>query len=357
MDDRASAPLLAGHAPVLLRADNFTPVSRTPWGGTRIAAHYKQGQLGAGAPTLVGESWEVSVEPDFPARLEDGTDLRDFIAAAPEAVLGDEHRRGRTGTALLVKLIDTAEPLSVQIHPTDHYAGLAQGQCGKPESWYVVECAPGAGLYLGFRPGVDERAVRQALEQGLSLEPLMCFVPVAPGDFFVIDAGVPHAIGAGLTLVEPQHVIPGQRGVTYRYWDWNRRYDASGKPSAAGSPRPLHVEDALAVTDWARFAHADFIDGIRMRAQPPALDRPAAARALLGESGLASSCLRVTRLAGEGVAELPYRDRLQGITVLEGSVTVGALRVVAGRSAVVPACAANLPLGLERAHALVCAVA
>jgi hypothetical protein len=357
MDDPDSARSPAVLAPVLLRADNFTPVARTPWGGTRIAGHYKRGHLGPGAQSLVGESWEVSVEPDFPARLEDGTDLRDFIASAPESVLGDEHRRGRTGTALLVKLLDTAEPLSVQIHPSDSYAGLAPGQCGKPESWYIVERAPGAGLYLGFRRGVDERAVRHALEQGLPLEPLMCFVPVEPGDFFVIDAGMPHAIGAGLTLVEPQHVVPGQRGVTYRYWDWNRRYDASGQPSATGSARPLHVKDALAVTDWSRFEQDDFIDQIRTRAGPPLLDAPAAALALLGGSGLPSAFLNVTRLAGGGAAALPYRDKLQSITVLEGSVTAGALRVAAGRSALVPACLANLPLVLDRAHALICAVA
>jgi Phosphomannose isomerase type I len=357
MDDAGSVRPGATGAAVLLRADNFTPVARTPWGGTRIAAHYKRGQLAGVAQSVVGESWEVSVEPDFPARLQDGTDLRDFIAADPERVLGAEHRRGRAGTALLVKLIDTAEPLSVQIHPSDGYDRLAPGDCGKPESWYVVERAPGAGLYLGFQRGVDERAVRRALEQELSLEPLMCFVPVEPGDCFAIDAGMPHAIGAGLTLVEPQHVLPGRRGVTYRYWDWNRRYDASGQPSASGTPRPLHVEDALAVTDWSRFARADFLDTIRMRAGEPALSGPAAALPLLGGSGLPSAFLQVTRIAGEGPAALPYGDRLQSVTVLAGSVAVGPLRVAAGRSAVVPACAANLPLVLERAHALVCAVA
>lgn len=357
MDEADSARSRVAHAPVLLRADNFTPVARTPWGGTRIATHYKRGQLGPGVQTLVGESWEVSIEPDFPARLEDGTDLRDFIAAAPESVLGEEHRRGRTGTALLVKLIDTAEPLSVQIHPNDHYAGLSPGQCGKPESWYIVDRAPGAGLYLGFRRGVGEAAVRSALEQGRSLEPLMWFVPVEPGDFFVIDAGMPHAIGAGLTLVEPQHVMPGMRGVTYRYWDWNRRYDADGRPSGDGSARPLHVDDALSVTDWARFESDDPIAAIRRRAGTPALHAPVSALALAGGSGLPSDCLRVMRLAGHGAAGLPYRDTLQSITVLEGSLTVGGLRVAAGRSAVVPASSADLPLVLERAHALICAVA
>ena len=58
-------------------------------------------------------------------------------------------------------------------------------------------------------------------------------VPVTTGDFFVVPAGTPHAIGGGIVLVEPQRVLPGRRGVTYRYWDWNRRYDASGHASSA----------------------------------------------------------------------------------------------------------------------------
>lgn len=348
-----SAPL-----PVLLRADNFTPVARTPWGGTRITAHYKRGYLLEGAQQTVGESWEVSVEPDFPALLDgdEGLPLQEYIARAPEAVLGMEHRRGREATALLVKLLDTAEPLSVQIHPNDQYARLTTRECGKPESWYVVEREPGAGLYLGFQPGVDEFAVRTVIAQGGSLEPLMRFIAVEPGDFFVIDAGIPHAIGPGLTLVEPQHVLPGRRGVTFRYWDWNRRYDAQGRASSQGEPRALHVEDALSVTDWARFESNNFVTEVRLRAGEVELDGPAKLRALAGAPGLASAFLAVSRLSGQGACQLPYRDRLQSITVLAGRVTVGTLVIERGRSAVVPACAADFPLTLTGAHAIVCAV-
>jgi mannose-6-phosphate isomerase class I len=344
-------------APALLRADNFTPMARTPWGGTRIASHYKREYLGAAAPGVVGESWEVSIEPDFPALLSDGTPLSAYITADPSAVLGREHVRGRSGTALLVKLLDTAQPLSVQIHPSDDYTGLLPGECGKPESWYVVEREQGAGLYLGFHPGVEEYDVREALEGGHSLEPLMRFFPVEPGDFFVIDAGMPHAIGAGITLIEPQHVLPGKRGVTYRYWDWNRRYDATGLPSSQGAPRPLHMEDALAVTDWARFQRANFVEHIRLRTAPIALSEPPVVSVLSGADGLPNAFLAVSRLCGSGQVALPYRDCLQSITVLAGSVRVGNLSVPRGRSAVVPACAADLPLALEAAHAIVCAVA
>lgn len=346
------------HSPVLLRADNFAPPARTPWGGTRIARDYKQRWLAAGSEdALIGESWEISVEPDFPARLEDGTLLSEHIASAPEAWLGDEYRRGRSGTALLVKLIDTFEPLSLQIHPSDDYAGLSPDESGKPESWYVVAREQGAGLFLGFRAGTREQDVRDALLGKGSMRELLHFVPVEPGDFFVIDAGMPHAIGAGLTLVEPQHVMPGRRGVTYRYWDWDRRYDAVGRPSAEGEPRPLHVEHALRVTDWSRFEHDDFIDKIRVRSAPCSLDEPPRLLALAGPGGLPSEWLQVARLSGTGRIALPSSARFTGITVLEGSVSVGALVAERGRSMAIPAQRSECELVLERAHAIVSSVA
>jgi mannose-6-phosphate isomerase class I len=295
---------------------------------------------------------------DFPAQLEQGGTLSAYITAAPEAVLGRESTElRREGTALLVKLLDTAESLSVQIHPDDHYRGLKPGECGKPESWYVVAAEPGAGLYLGFHSGVHADDVRRTLERGESLERLLHFIPVQPGDFFVIDAGMPHAIGAGLTLIEPQHVLPGQRGITYRYWDWNRRYDKQGRASESGEPRPLHVDDALAVTDWGRFENSDFVEHIRLRAPPPDASGPAHLTELAGGRGLANQFLAVSRVVGTGSLPLPYRNRLQSVTVLEGAVEVGSLHVERGRSAVVPACAADLSLALKGAHAVVCAIA
>ena len=151
-------------------------------------------------------------------------------------------------------------------------------------------------------------------------------------------------------------MLPGKRGVTYRYWDWNRRYDAQGHASSQGEPRTLHVEDALSVTDWARFESEGFVDQVRLRAGPADRGSPAGARALAGAPGLASQFLAVSRLAGQGSCPLPYRDRLQSITVLDGSVTIAGLRIERGRSAVVPASAADQPVALDQAHAMVCAV-
>jgi mannose-6-phosphate isomerase len=299
------------------------------------------------------------VGPEFPAQLVDGTPLLEWIQRDPQLTLGDEHRHGRSATALLVKLLDTADALSVQIHPSDDYTGLAVGECGKPEAWYIVEREEGAGLYLGFRRGTTEREVRETLRNGGSLVDLLRFVPVEPGDFFLIDAGTPHAIGAGLVLVEPQHVVPGMRGVTYRYWDWGRRYDPDGLPSPTGQPRELHEDHALAVTRWESVQNDDFVSRIRCRASAPDLEQPARLLPLCGPvsvGGLVSNWMCVYRLSGHGETKLPALPRLLAITTLEGEVRVGSIVIERGRTGVVPASLAESSVELAHAHAIVSAV-
>ncbi|HEY8427186.1 MAG TPA: class I mannose-6-phosphate isomerase [Sandaracinaceae bacterium] len=334
--------------PVLLRPDNFTPPSRTPWGG-RWIRELKARWVGDGEP--VGESWELSVEPSFPSRAEDGALLAERIAGRA-AWLGSEAPRG--STALLVKLLDAAAPLSVQIHPPDGYSGLAPGEGGKPESWYVVRREPGSGIYLGLAEGADRRSIERALERGEDVSRLLSFVPVEPGDFFVIDAGTAHCIGAGVALVEPQRVAPGARSVTYRYWDWGRRYDAAGRESAEGTPRALHVRDALAVTDWAAPRGEALLARARLRAGVPDLRASARLEVLAGLEGLASAHLRVARLSGSGAIELPAWNALAALTVLEGAVVLGDRVVEAGRTAAVPA-AWRGRAELEGAHAILAA--
>lgn len=241
--------------PWRLQADNFTPPQRTPWGGRHILDNLKRAaqiEQTKRCYRVVGESWEVSVEPSYPSRVisEAGAPLLgELIAQRPKASLGDDIANEYGGLPLLLKLLDAAENLSVQVHPSDGYCGLTPEQSGKPEAWYVVRAAPGSGLYLGFVAGVTSADLREALGRGDDLRPMLNFVPVNAGDCFQIDAGTVHAVGAGVTLVEPQTVRPGKQGVTYRFWDWNRRYDKAGVLSAEGEPRDLHVEDSLAVVD------------------------------------------------------------------------------------------------------------
>ena len=353
--------------PLLLRAGNVTPPTRTPWGGTKLSRRTEAipgaGPAGGGAgeeaiPRKVGESWEISVEPDFPSVLEEGGSLEAALMSEPAAWLGPE-AAARGGTALLVKLLDAAEALSVQIHPSDTYAGLEAGESGKPESWYVIEADPGAGLYLGLEEGVTREALEGALAAGEDISEMLHFVPAEVGDFFLIEAGTVHAIGPGMTLVEPQRVLPGKRGVTYRYWDWNRRYDAQGREDPAGSPRPLHVRQALEVTRWEAPRAEALLSRIRLRLGPAPRDAGARIEGLCGpEIGVRSAHLRVHRLTGSGALSLPRPLGLQGLVVLEGTVRLphpeGEVRVEAGRSAALPGGGRGASALLEAAHALLC---
>lgn len=344
----------------LLAPDNFTPPARTPWGGTAIVNRYKR-DLGLDPATRVGESWELSAGPEFPSRVA-GTEmtLGDLAAQDLGHLLGDEAARGCT--SLLVKLLDAADNLSVQIHPADDYAGLAPDECGKPESWYVLDAEPGCGLYLGLAEDATPARMREALHSGGDVSALLAFVPVAPGDFFVVDAGTAHAIGRGVTLVEPQVVRAGRKGVTYRYWDWNRRYDARGNPSPEGVARPLHVEHALAVTDWERPRGEQFLREARVRAGIADVAAALGVMPLCGPvaAPLFARDLEVARLAGRGAIALASHGRLRTLTVVEGAVAVrgsgATITVTSGRTALIAA-RADVTLESEGVHAVLSSVA
>jgi mannose-6-phosphate isomerase len=141
--------------------------------------------------------------------------------------------------SLLVKYIFTSEALSVQVHPNDeqaHAAGL--GRQGKDECWLVTSAQPGARIGLGFCEDLTSEIVREAALDG-SIEALMAWHEVMPGDFFSIPAGTVHAIGAGIGLIEVQQ----NSDVTYRLYDHGR-------------PRELHLEAAVKVAQTGPYPAA-----------------------------------------------------------------------------------------------------
>ncbi len=129
--------------------------------------------------------------------------------------------------ALLVKYLFTSEKLSVQVHPSD--AQAPQGARGKEECWLILDAEPDAKLAIGFDEPIDAEAMREASLDG-SIEQLLTWHVVTPGDFFYLPAGTVHAIGAGISLIEIQQ----NSDVTYRLYDYGR-------------PRELHLDEAVAV--------------------------------------------------------------------------------------------------------------
>jgi mannose-6-phosphate isomerase len=326
---------LLKRGPVPLAWDNFTPAARTPWGGTRVGARYKARLLGeASAARVIGESWEFSAEPSFPSKVlgRDET-LADVVARHPREVLSPSLvARGVSGIELLVKIVDAGDSLSLQVHPADETPTLAPGECGKPESWLVLDAAPGAGIYLGFARALDKAELRRLLAGG-DVASALQFHPVRPGDYFEILPGVPHAIGAGVTLLEPQRVAAGKSGKTYRMWDWDRRYDAAGQLDALrGEPRELHVEESLALVDPAQQVGAAFVASLMRRPEAKSIG----ALTVLRYPANAYYQLVMLEASAPTRARLEIDDGYAAMLVLDGVATFAEATLAAGQPALLP---------------------
>jgi mannose-6-phosphate isomerase len=174
-----------------------------PWGRTDLRPWSDAG----GANCKIGEIWYERRDP-----------------AAPEA-------------SLLLKLLFTREPLSVQVHPGDVFARSIGEARGKSEAWYVLSAEPGARIALGLDRRLTSEQLRAAIADG-SIAKRVAWRQVASGDVVDVPAGSIHAIGAGLVIAEIQQ----RSDTTFRLFDYGRS-------------RALHIEQAVAVAD-ARLAPA-----------------------------------------------------------------------------------------------------
>ncbi|MCY1055069.1 class I mannose-6-phosphate isomerase [Nannocystis sp. SCPEA4] len=208
--------------PALLRPElRAETIKETRWGGRRLAEVLSD--TGAarnlfGARTI-GETWEFSTLPGHES-LSCGRRL--------DEVLGGP-------LPFLAKLIDTALPLSVQVHPDDRPDPARPGATlpGKEEAWIVLDADADARLWAGVRPGVSRDDLARAAADGTVVACLEEHV-AERGLVVLVPAGTVHAIGAGLLIAEIQQ----PSDCTYRLFDY-------------GSGRPLHVEAALATLDVA----------------------------------------------------------------------------------------------------------
>ncbi len=251
---------------LLLDQKNFTPLKKTPWAGSQLAAGIKAAYV-TNQHQLIGESWEISCDQDTPSITvaDPRLTLSEIIASNPQETLSPAMiAAGRSHCEILVKLINASTPLSLQIHPADDNAFLKANECGKPESWLVLAAEPGSGLYLGFSRKMSLSEIENHLTDGTFSEKMLQFVPVKPGDFFEIAPGVPHAIGPGTVLLEPQRITPGKAGKTWRLWDWNRLYNENGQPDPhQGKARELHIKESLSLLQPDVQFGSEYVDTLR----------------------------------------------------------------------------------------------
>jgi mannose-6-phosphate isomerase len=139
---------------------------------------------------------------------------------------------------LLIKLIESCENLSIQVHPGNAMAMERHNAFGKTEMWYILESKKESKIYTGFKKPIDKNTYVDSLSNG-ELEKLLNVENPFPGDVFFTPAGRIHAIGAGIILAEIQQTSD----ITYRIYDWNRKNNK-------GQPRELHTDLALDAIDF-----------------------------------------------------------------------------------------------------------
>ena len=218
----------------------FKPILKTVvWGGEDIAP-YK------GIKTTqqhIGESWELSGVPGNESIVAEGPLEGRSIASLVKEFKGElvgKHVYERSGDEfpLLIKFIDAAADLSIQVHPDDALAAKRHGTNGKTEMWYVVAAKPGAHLLSGLKTAIGPDEYAGKVADGSIVDALARY-DVAPGDVFFLPAGRIHAICSGCFIAEIQQTSD----ITYRIYDYKR-------PGLDGKPREVHTELAKDAIDY-----------------------------------------------------------------------------------------------------------
>jgi mannose-6-phosphate isomerase len=198
------------------------------WGGRKLRR--------SGPP--VGESWVAFEGSRVLGGPSDGRTVAELAAEYGAELLGASvASRFGTRFPVLVKLLDCADWLSVQVHPDDAQAErmVGPGEFGKSEAWHFLEVDEGAQIIAGVKPGTARGELEMAIREG-RVGDVARRLEVRAGESLYIPAGTLHALGPGMLLYEVQQ----SSDTTYRVYDW-------GRPAGAG--RELHVEQAAAVTD------------------------------------------------------------------------------------------------------------
>jgi mannose-6-phosphate isomerase len=152
--------------------------------------------------------------------------------------------KNASNPALLLKLLFTSEPLSIQVHPDDTFARTMGMPNGKSEAWYIISATPDAKIGIGLKHRVTPQALRASIRDG-SIAELVEWRPVATGDVVFIPAGTIHALGAGIVLAEIQQYSDA----TFRLFDYGRGrelHEDKGVAAAdAGPPQPAGTASRL----------------------------------------------------------------------------------------------------------------
>ncbi|MDP0500325.1 MAG: class I mannose-6-phosphate isomerase [Verrucomicrobiota bacterium JB022] len=219
----------------------FNPIyQERVWGSRRFET-----ALGRNLPAgVIGESWEIVDRPEANSEVASGAfsgqTLRQLIEEQPQDIMGPGWKAEQP-FPILVKWLDCAERLSLQVHPPASVADELKGE-PKTENWYVVATEGDSAVLAGLNPGVTREQFEDALKKD-ELEPLVCRLKTEPGDALFVPSGRLHAIDGGNLILEIQQ----NSDTTYRVYDW-------GRVGLDGKPRQLHVEQSMRSIDFNDFS-------------------------------------------------------------------------------------------------------
>ena len=222
--------------PLLFKSNIYSKV----WGGNLLKT--LKG-ISDGDTTPMGESWEISAVPGKESVVANGSlqgrKLNELVTEYKEELIGRTvYDMYGDKFPLLIKFIDAAKDLSIQVHPDDEMAKKYHDSFGKTEMWYVMDTKPGAKLYSGFKSQISKYEYGKRIEDG-SICDVLASHDIKVGDVFYIPAGRIHAICSGTLLAEVQQ----SSDLTYRIFDYNR-------PGLDGKPRALHTALASEALDY-----------------------------------------------------------------------------------------------------------
>ncbi len=218
----------------------FNPIPMPKiWGGQKLKKLYKDTER----YDNIGESWLVSAVADNESVVSSGflkdNSLSELVEVYLNDLVGDKvYNRYGNEFPLLVKIIDAADDLSIQVHPNDEIARKRHNSFGKNEMWYILDCEENAFICAGFSRKITKEEYLKAVEDN-TLEEYLQRHYVKKGDYIYIPAGCVHSIGRGCTILEIQQ----SSDITYRIYDFNRTDDK-------GNRRELHTEQAIDAIDF-----------------------------------------------------------------------------------------------------------
>ncbi len=320
-----------------LNANNFVPLQRTPWAGTKISEIKKKCLNGKfEIPNFIGESWEISTDDQFPSfvifneqdHTENNVTLKNYL----------KNQFQISNFSLCLKWLQAKDKLSVQVHPPHSYEKLTKQECGKPEAWFVCNNQNKGSVYLGFKNGVTKEDVIHAISSSSTpsnnknyltddfprnLENLLFQYQPKEFDYISIPTGCVHAVGAGPLMIEPQEIVENKSGKTFRLFDWNRLYDGTGNLSENGYPRELHVEKSLEVIDWDLPREQEFIQKYivpmgEKKIFLPTKQNPFGCEMITENKNISTS-----------------NNYFYGVTVLQGQFQIGKKEFLCGESGVI----------------------